>query len=91
MRRRAVCSASVSVPLVAPQTLFEPRTTVLDIRFARIFSLGSGMRLRANVDFYNVLNNSAVLRIISNYGSAWRRPTRILPARSMQIGGAFTF
>ena len=86
-----VCSASVSVPLVAPQTLFEPRTTVLDIRFARIFSLGSGMRLRANVDFYNVLNNSAVLRIISNYGSAWRRPTRILPARSMQIGGAFTF
>ena len=87
----AVCAASVSVPLVGPQELFEPRATVLDLRLSKIFSLGDRMRLQANLDIYNLTNSNSVLSIVSTYGSSWRRPTRILPARMMQLGGSFTF
>ena len=87
----AVCGASVSVPLVGPQELFEPRATVLDIRLSKRFSLGDRMRLQANLDIYNLTNSNSVLAIVSTYGSSWRRPTRILPARMMQLGGSFTF
>ena len=32
------------------------------------------MRLRANLDLYNVLNDSSVVTINNNYGAFWLRP-----------------
>jgi hypothetical protein len=97
---RPVCTASVTVPLVAPWTLFEPRRTQLDLRVSRIFELGDRMRLRANVDLYNVLNDDSVLEPNNNYGPNWRQPAPavsgafsggLMDARLLQFGAQLTF
>jgi hypothetical protein len=90
-----VCTSTATVPLVAPQTLFEPRRTVLDLRVSRVFSLGPRARLRANLDLYNVLNAASILTINSNYGASWRLPQGraggIMASRLAQFGGQLTF
>jgi hypothetical protein len=92
---RAVCTATVTVPLIAPQTQFEPRRTVLDLRASKIFTLGARMRLRANLDVYNVLNDGSILTINHNYGASWRLPEGyaggIVAPRLFQFGGQLTF
>jgi hypothetical protein len=94
------CRATVTVPLVAPWTLFEPRRTQLDLRISRLFSFGGRARLRANVDIYNVFNDASVLEPNSNYGSRWRQPAPavggafsggLMDARLLQLGGQLTF
>ena len=35
-----ICNATAIVPLVAPQTLFEPRRTQLDVRVSKLFVVG---------------------------------------------------
>lgn len=84
---------STIVPLVAPQTFFEPRRTIVDMRVSRIFDLANGMRLQVNLDVYNLLNDSAILNLNNNYGTGWLRPiTRGIAApRLFQFGGRVTF
>jgi hypothetical protein len=77
---RPVCTATATVPLIAPLTQFEPRRTLIDLRLSKIFSLGARTRLRANLDVYNVLNDGSVVSTNNNYGASWLQP----------IGGAFT-
>lgn len=84
---------AVIVPLVAPQTLFEPRREILDVRFSKLFDLSDGMRLQVNLDVYNLLNDAAILNVNSNYGSGWRRPVvrGIAAPRLFQVSGRVTF
>src|SRR5437762_11125946 len=51
---------SVAVPLLAPQTVFEPRRTQLDLRLTKFLGLSRG-RLQLNLDVYNALNASDVV------------------------------
>jgi hypothetical protein len=89
---RAGCTSTVTVPLIAPQTLFEPRRSLLDLRLSKVFSIGPRRRLRANLDIYNALNDGSILTINNNYGSEWLLPSgAILAARTIQIGGQLTF
>ena len=89
---RAVCTLTVSVPLIPPQTEFEPRRSLLDLRLSKVFSVGPRRRLRANLDLYNVLNDGSILTINNNYGPEWRLPSgAILVARTIQVGGQLTF
>jgi hypothetical protein len=94
---RAVCTATTTVPLVPPMTLFESRRTLLDLRASRTFSLGRTMRVRANFDVYNVLNDSSLVGINNTYGSNWRRPLAgpfdggLVDGRLIQFGGQLTF
>jgi hypothetical protein len=83
---------SVTVPLVAPQTLFEPRRNIVDLRLSKAFTMASGMRLQLNLDVYNLFNDAAILNLNSNYGSAWRQPvTRGIAApRLFQVGFRLT-
>ena len=94
------CRATVTVPLVAPWTLFEPRRTQLDLRLSKVFTLGPRKRLRANLDVYNVLNDASVLEPNNNYGAFWRQPAPLvggafsgglMDARLVQLGGQLTF
>ena len=74
---------------------FEPRRTVLDLRLTKLFRVGPKMRLRANLDVYNVLNQGGILTINNAYGSSWRLPSGraggIMAARLVQFGGQLTF
>jgi hypothetical protein len=90
------CSAFATVPLVAPQTLFKPRRTVLDLRASKLFGLGSNRTLRANVDVFNVLNRSDLQGVTSVYGPSWGLPVggtagSVLGGRSVQLGGELSF
>ena len=85
------------MPLIAPQTQFEPRRTLLDLRLTKTFLLSSRVRLKANVDVYNLLNDSSIVEINNTYGSAWLRPIGgaftggLVDGRLFQVGGQVTF
>ena len=81
---------TATVPLVAPQTLFEGRIRRLDLRVSKILYAGR-FRFQINFDSYNALNNSAVLAVNQTFGSRWQQPTGIMDPRLMQIGGQIDF
>ena len=95
-RGAAVCTATAMVPLVAPQTLFEKRRTVLDVRLSKRLAVGAA-QLQANMDVYNVLNSSAALSVNSTFGPRWQFPIGIngtepiLWGRMIQFGAQLTF
>ncbi len=75
----------VSVPLVAPGTLFGKRINQVDVRVAKTFTLKRA-RIQALVDAYNVFNVSTILAYNTTYGVNWLRPTRIMPGRFIKLG-----
>lgn len=95
---KTVCSSSVNVPLLPPDTYTQPRRTQLDLRLSKVVRLGSKSRLRANFDIYNALNSNAVINLISGYGPKWLYPADggstgigLLGARLLQFSGELTF
>ena len=54
-----MCTATATVPLIVPQTMFDDRLTRLDLRIAKRFDVTSRTRLQANFNIYNVFNGSA--------------------------------
>lgn len=88
---RVPCTATASVPLIEPFTQFEARRNQFDVRVSKIVRLGSRLRLQANVDAFNVLNNAAITIRNNTFGTAWGQPQAIVEARLIQIGGQLTF
>ena len=88
---RTPCTATATVPLIAPATEYEARRTSLDLRVGKSLRLGARMRLQANLDVYNVLNRSDILRVNTAFGPNWRQPIVIMDPRLVQIGGQLTF
>jgi hypothetical protein len=82
---------SVTVPLVAPQTLFEDRIARLDLRLSKVLRVGNRVRIQFNLDAYNALNANSVRAVISTYGARWQQPQQILDPRIIQIGGQISF
>ena len=93
---RTVCNATANVPLIVPFSEFEPRRTQLDLRLSKLFDIAR-YRVQANLDIYNVLNNSSVLQTNNNYGSRWQTPqsnavrSGFMEGRLIQIGAQLTF
>src|SRR5262249_23607976 len=92
------CNATATVPLVAPQTVFEGRRTQLDLRLSKVFRVSSQARLQANIDVYNALNGSAVYSVNNTYGPNWLRPVTnpnaggaIMDGRFIEFGGRLSF
>jgi hypothetical protein len=89
---RVPCTATATVPLVEPNTVFEDRSTQLDLRVTKVLKFGRSMRVQANVDIYNALNGNYVLAVNNTYSAAsWRQPTTIMDGRMVQISGTFSF
>jgi len=87
---RTPCTASLAVPLVAPQSMFEPRRTQLDMRLTKFVRLSRG-QLQLNLDVYNTLNASNVVTLNTNYGPSWLQPTSFLTGRLYEIGAQWSF
>jgi hypothetical protein len=81
---------TVTVDLIAPQTMFEDRITQLDIRFSRVIRL-QGQRIEAQFDIYNALNASPILSINTRFGPSWLTPTEILAGRLLKFGVQYDF
>ena len=85
------CSATATVPLIAPQTMFDDRLTRLDLRIGKRFLLSQRMRLQANLNVYNVFNGSASSVLNVNYGPLWLQPSLLQDGRMLQFSGSLTF
>jgi hypothetical protein len=82
-------AANVTVPLIAPGTMFGDRQNQLDLRVAKIVRF-AGRRASLNVDIFNALNASTVLGENANF-AAWRTPTDLLTARFVRLGVQYDF
>ena len=90
-RGAATCNANVTVELLPPTEVFEPRLQQLDLRFSRIFGLGATRRVRADFDIYNLFNANNVISMNTTYGSGWRDVRQILGGRLIRLGAQFDF
>ena len=84
--------ASLSVPLVAPQTEFGDRINQLDLNVAKTIKVGRAS-IQPKIDFFNLLNRSSVYAVRSlNYTTAaYYQPSSILVGRVFQIGAIVKF
>jgi hypothetical protein len=82
--------ATVSIPLVEPNTLYESRFNQLDFRVTRTFRFSTS-RIQAQFDMYNALNGSAILTVNNTYGSTWQAARTMLAARMVKFGVQIDF
>lgn len=82
--------ATVTIPLIAPGTLYGERRNQVDVRVARNFRFGN-KRLQVLGDLYNVMNSNAVVNQNVNFGSRWLEPTNIVIGRFFKLGAQFRF
>jgi hypothetical protein len=82
---------NATIQLIPDNSLFEPRSQQLDLRFARVFGLGGTRRIRGNFDIYNLFNASDVLRMDTAYGAGWKNVQQILSGRVIKIGAQLDF
>ena len=83
-------AASVTVNLIAPQTLFGDRINQVDFRIAKVLRFGRN-RAQVGVDIFNVLNSSVPQGYIQTYGTTWLRPTSVMDARFARVSGQIDF
>jgi hypothetical protein len=86
----AGATATVTVPIIKPYTLFEARMSQLDLRFAKSVRV-RGARIKGMFDIYNAGNAGTVLATNSTYGAAWLKPTSILAPRLFKIGAEISY
>ncbi len=84
------CTATATIALIAPNTLFEDRFGQFDIRLAKTLRLGRA-RLQGQLDVYNLFNASSVLAQSFAYGANWLRPSGVLSARLVKFGAQVDF
>jgi hypothetical protein len=84
-------NGTVAVPLIAPGTMYGDRLNQVDFRLSKIFRMGGGRRIQANMDLFNLFNVSAVLGQNNTYGAQWLRPTTIIQGRLVKFGGQIDF
>jgi hypothetical protein len=65
--------------------------TVFDVKIERAFALGHGLRLRAFMDLFNLTNSNAIETRTVTTGTAFLRPTAVLPPRAARIGARLAF
>ena len=77
--------------MVEPGTLYADRLTQVDIRVAKIFSLGGAKRLKVMFDVYNLLNGTGTTSVNTQFGTNWQNPTQVLLARFVKLGAQYNF
>lgn len=90
-RNLAGGTATFTLPLVAPNTLFEQRIRRMDLRLSKIFSLGPKVRLQGNLDAYNAFNSNAVQTVNTTFGANWLQPLQVLDPRIFQVSAQLGF
>jgi hypothetical protein len=94
-RNLSANAANQTVNLVTPGTMYNDALNQLDLRFAKIFRLGS-TRTTINFDLYNATNSNTILTLNNGFvvgasGNTWQVPTQILQPRFWKIGAQFDF
>jgi hypothetical protein len=89
---RDLSSGSVTVNLIAPNTIFADRQNNIDFRIAKVFRFAR-TRTQVGVDVYNLTNTDVVTGYNQGFvaGGSWLTPTSIQPARYARISAQFDF
>jgi hypothetical protein len=79
-------TATLNVPLVAPETEFMPRINQLDLSFSKVFTV-RGVRMLPKVDIFNVTNSDRWSSVATaQFGAAaYLRPATILQGRLIRL------
>jgi len=79
--------ASISVPLVAPETEFTPRINQVDFSVSKSFEFGK-FRVNPKLDLFNALNSDDYTNVATTqFGAAtYMRPSTILQGRIVRVG-----
>jgi hypothetical protein len=91
--RPLAATATATVNVVRPGTLFVERMNQIDLRVGKRFHL-HGAELEGNIELYNVLNANDDLVLNSVYGTTgavWRQPLVILPPSLAKFSVQYTF
>ena len=85
-------ATNVTVNLVRPGSMYGDRINQLDLRVGKILKYGRSRTMVA-VDFYNLLNSSAVLTYNNAFvpGGTWLQPSAILTPRVMKVTAEIVF
>lgn len=83
-------TANVTINLVQPGTRYGGRINQVDLRAAKRLRFGT-RQLMLGVDFYNLLNASAITAFNQTYGTSWLTPQAILTARFAKVSAQFNF
>jgi hypothetical protein len=90
----AGATATKSVQLIEPGTLYAEHLNQFDIRLSRRFTVGR-YRLRADANLYNIFNNDFVNSVNTTFSttaaSQFMRPTNVLQGRLFKVGGQIEF
>ena len=87
----AGATATKTVSLIHPESLFGDRLHQIDVRFSKRFTLPRAERFAINADFYNVTNSNWIVRYTSNFGPNFLRPGQVLSPRLFKLSGQFDF
>ena len=83
-------TATANVALIEPDTMYEKRPNLVDLRFSRRFSFG-GMSVTGNFDVYNLFNAAPITAINTQYGPAWLNVNDVTSARLIKFGMQLEF
>ncbi len=90
-RTAPLTTATRSVPLYTPNSVYGDRFSQLDVAFGRTFRLDWG-RLRTSLDMYNALNSSSIQNVVTTYSpTRFLRPTQFLTGRLLRLTASFAF
>jgi len=81
----AGASGTSDVALVEPNTMFDDRTNMLDLRFSKRVRLRR-TNITGNVDLSNVFNANTPQYLNTQYGPEWLNVTNALSARVVRFG-----
>ena len=76
---------TVSIPLIAPASMYGERLHQVDLRFTKRVRAGRA-RVEPQIDLYNLLNSNAVLILNNTFGPSWQNPTGIESGRLVKFG-----
>ena len=87
-------TATKTIALIEPGSLYAGYQNQLDMRFSRRFTIGR-YRLRADANVYNLFNNNYANSINTTFSTTasnqFMRPTAVLLSRMFKIGGQIEF
>jgi hypothetical protein len=96
-RNLTTAGGVITVDLLSPLTNYAPRIRQLDLRGSKTFKFGRS-RLQANVDLYNLFNQSTATFLRAAYttpsqatATPWLQPTQILDGRLVKFGLQYDF
>jgi hypothetical protein len=76
--------ANVTVPLIAPNTMFGDRITQMDVRFGKLLRFGR-TRTNLSLDIVNLFNSNDNLAYAPLLNATWPTPTQVLLPRIFRV------